>query len=40
MNREHEYKDKGEYKDNDIDKDAKRITESLLVCYIFKILMI
>ena len=39
MNREHKYKD--EYKDNDKDKDkdAKRITESLTVCYIFGILM-
>ena len=37
MNKEHKYKDKDEYKDNDNDKDkdAKRITESLTVCYIF-----
>ena len=41
MNLEHKYKDKDEYKDNDKDKDkdAKRITESLTVCYIFGILM-
>ena len=40
MNKEHKYKDKDEYKDNDKDKDkdAKRITESLTVCYIFGIL--
>ena len=37
MNREHKYKD--EYKDHDKDKEAKRITESLTVCYIFGILM-
>ena len=35
MNREHKYKDKNKYKD----KDAERITESLTVCYIFRILM-
>ena len=39
MNKEHKYKDKDEYKDNDKDKDAVRITESLTVCYIFRILM-
>ena len=39
MNKEHKYKDKDEYKDNDKDKDAERITESLTVCYIFRILM-
>ena len=39
MNKGHKYKDKFEYKDNDKDKDAKRITESLTVCYIFGILM-
>ena len=38
MNKEHKYKDKDEYKDNDKDKGAKRITESLTVCYIFGIL--
>ena len=27
MNKEHKYKDKPEYKDNDKDKDAERITE-------------
>ena len=37
MNREHKYKDKDEYKDND--KDAEIITESLSVCYMFGILM-
>merc|ERR1712012_1194972 len=31
-------KKEGEYKDNDKDKDAKRITESLTVCYIFGVL--
>ena len=39
MNREHKYKDKDEYKDNNKDKDAERITESLIVCYIFGILV-
>ena len=41
MNMEHKYKDKDEYKDNDKDKNkgAKRITETLTVCYIFGILM-
>ena len=39
MNKEHKYKDKDEYIDNDKDKDAKRITESLTVCYILGILM-
>ena len=38
MNREHKYRDKDEYKDNDIDKDAKKITESLTEFYIFGIL--
>ena len=38
MDKEHKYKDKGEYKDNDKDKDAVRITESFTVCYIFGIL--
>ena len=37
MNKEHKYKDKDEYKDND--KDAERITESLVVCYMFGNLM-
>ena len=37
MNKEH--KDKDEYKDNDKDKDTERITESLIVCYIFGMLM-
>ena len=37
MNKEHKYKDKDEYKDNDKDKDAKRITETILVCYTFGI---
>ena len=39
MNREHKYKDKDEYKDKDKDKDNEKITESLIVCYIFGILM-
>ena len=41
MYREHRYKDKDKYKykDNDKDKDTERITESLRVCYIFRILM-
>ena len=39
MKREHKYKDYDEYKDNDKDKDAERITESLTVCYIFRILI-
>ena len=39
MNKEHKYTDKDEYKDNDRDKDAMRITESQTVCYIFGILM-
>jgi len=38
MNKGHKYKDKDEYKDNDMDKDAKKITESLAECYIFGIL--
>ena len=40
-NREHKYKGKNEYKDNDKDKDtdADRITETMLVCYIFGILI-
>ena len=38
MNKEHKYKDKPEYKDNDKDKDAERTTESLTVKYIFGIL--
>ena len=38
MNKEQKYKDKDEYKGNDKDKDAERITESLTVCYIFGIL--
>ena len=37
MNRKHKYKDKDEYKDKD--KDAEKITESLTVCYIVRILM-
>ena len=41
MAKEHKYKDKDDYKDEDKDKDkdAKRITETLTVCYIFGILM-
>ena len=39
MNKEHKYKDKDEYKDNDKDKGAERITESLTECYIFGILV-
>ena len=41
MAKEHKYKDKDDYKDKDKDKekDAKRITETLTVCYIFGILM-
>ena len=39
MNKEHKYKDKDEYKDNEKDKDAEIITQSLKVCYIFGILM-
>ena len=43
MNREHKYTDKDEYKDNDKDNDkdkvAEIITESLTVCYIFRILV-
>ena len=33
----HKYKDKNDYKDEDKDKDkdAKRITETLTVCYFF-----
>jgi len=38
MNLEHKYKDKDECKDNEKDKDAERIIESLTVCYIFGIL--
>ena len=43
MAKEHKYKDKDNYKDEDKekdkDKDAKRITETLTVCYIVGILM-
>ena len=39
MNTEHKYKGNAEYKDNDKDKDAERMTEALTVCYIFRILM-
>ena len=35
---EHKYKDKDKYEDNDKDKEALRTTESLIVCYIFRIL--
>ena len=35
---EQKYKDKDEYKDNDKDKEAERITESLTVCHIFRVL--
>ena len=40
MVKKHKYKDKDDYKDEDKDKDkdAKRITETLTVCYIFGIL--
>ena len=37
MAKEHKYKDKDDYKDKN--KDAKRITETLTVCYITGILM-
>ena len=39
MKKKHKYKDRDEYKDNNKDKDAERIIESLTVCYIFGILM-
>ena len=39
MNRDRKYKDKDEFKDNDKDKGAERITESLTVCCIFGFLM-
>ena len=39
MAKEQKYKDKDDYKDKDKEKDAKKITETLPVCYIFGILM-
>ena len=37
--KEHEYKDNGSCKDNGNDIDTDKVTETLTVCYIFKILM-
>ena len=33
MAKEHKYKDKGNYKDKDKDKNTKRITETIKVSY-------
>ena len=39
MKKEHKGKDKDNYKDYDKEKEAKRIIETLGVCYILGILM-
>ena len=39
MAKEHKYRDKDSYKDKDKDKNTKRITETITVSYIFRILM-